>query len=92
MNESKTLTYELLRNTASNFILYMIIFTLFSGLLYYQVDSYIYSTADKGLAKVKSDWTEAKKRKDFEDRLEESINSPNNNSENNDDSINNKNE
>lgn len=75
MNEGKKLTYELLRNTLSNFILYLIIFSLFSGFLYYQVSSYLYSTANDSLNRAKNDWSMSKERQEFEERKRAALNS-----------------
>lgn len=64
MNERKKITIKLLKSTLSNFILYGVIFTLFAALLYFQVNYYLYSTADNDLYKAKAEWTAKKEKED----------------------------
>ena len=64
MNERKKITIDLLKSTISNFILYAIIFTLFAALLYFQVNYYLYSTAENDLYKAKTEWISKKEKDD----------------------------
>ncbi len=67
MNERKKISIQILKNTLSNFILYAVIFTLFAGLLYLQVNLYLYASCDKDLRFAAKEWVEQKEKHDNTD-------------------------
>jgi len=80
MNERNKLTLELLKNTFTNFILYTIIFTLFSGFLYWQVNTYLYSTSDSSISIAKKEWIKSKQMQEIEALRQEALDSEKNDS------------
>lgn len=64
MKERTKISINLLKSTLLNFILYTIIFLLFAGILYYQVNHYLYNSADTDLSKAKIEWLSKKENEE----------------------------
>lgn len=70
MKERTKININLFKSTILNFILYTIVFLLFAGILYFQVDHYLYNSADTDLLKAKAEWLSKKENDEILNRID----------------------